>query len=57
MDAATVDRLLERFPLKFGMVEPSYSNTNVNSGLDNWWTQGDLNNPENAIFKFLKIGK
>lgn len=57
MDAETVDRLLERFPLKFGMVEPSYSNTNVNSGLDNWWTQGDLNNPENAIFKFLKIGK
>lgn len=57
MSPELVDGMLKCFPLKFGIIEPSASSVNLNSGSNNWWTQGDLNNPDNAIFKFLKIGK
>lgn len=56
MSPEQVDAMLSNFPLKFGTVYPGYGNLKV-SPIPDDWESGDLNNPENAIYKCLKIGK
>ena len=56
MSPEQVDAMLSDFPLKFGTVYPGYGNLKV-SPIPDDWAPGDLNAPENAIYKCLKIGK
>lgn len=57
MSAESVDALISTFPLRYGYVCAGYNSYSCESGQSNWWSTGDFNNPENAIYKCLKIGK
>jgi hypothetical protein len=57
MSAGEVDGLLNAFPFKFGVVLPGSNYNGIPGYSDNSQTDNNLNLPELAVFKAIKIGE